>query len=515
VAQPIEIFKDIKGMTRDFAVDSLPSGYLWDLVDAVPNRKGARVEQRGAWEYFTAAFGGTIQGGYHAAFTKGERLLIVANSRVWDVDLATGAPTDIGPGPATMIQNGVKLNDRVYFFDGAGLTVPTVVTWTGAAPVAAAVIGTAPKAKIGIAYKSRLVVAGDPANPSRVFFSKLEEDGGPLVAWDPDSWKDANNEVTGLAPMAGQILIYHPAAIERLRGSVPPEADVDTDMFTEPLTEQVGCLVAHTITPWRENIIFADERGVFLTDGSTVRNLTELGGMGDFWRVAYGNRIIGPGSVSCGTFLDYLLVTVNCTVPPALAVNFTLVCDLNTRSWFRFTNWPSTCYITSESAMEQTWAGHLVTNRLCRTSRMFQDVVPPPVPLPDYTDGNGTPVLSSFTTGFTRLAEAEGMQRLHGVFTSYHHESFTRAVAPDGVKIEYRTDPPTPEDIDLATGSVTGWTEAGRLPDVQSYSRKKLPVGKRGFGIMLRISALTPSRIHRFYAIGVQKTSQDRAKVTT
>ena len=54
VAQPVEIFKNIKGMTRDFAVDALPAGYLWDLVDAIPNRKGARIEQRGAWEYFSS-----------------------------------------------------------------------------------------------------------------------------------------------------------------------------------------------------------------------------------------------------------------------------------------------------------------------------------------------------------------------------------------------------------------------------------------------------------------------------
>jgi hypothetical protein len=107
------------------------------------------------------------------------------------------------------------------------------------------------------------------------------------------------------------------------------------------------------------------------------------------------------------------------------------------------------------------------------------------------------------------------MQRLHYIFPSYHHESFTRGITADGVKVEYRTDPPTPDDIDYATGLVTGWTEAGRLPDTTEYTRKKMPVGKRGYGIMVRVSAITPSRIHRFYALGVQQTSQDRAKVTT
>ena len=51
MAQPTEIFGTVKGMTRDFAVDNLPEGYLWNLVDGIPNRKGARVDIRGGWAY--------------------------------------------------------------------------------------------------------------------------------------------------------------------------------------------------------------------------------------------------------------------------------------------------------------------------------------------------------------------------------------------------------------------------------------------------------------------------------
>jgi hypothetical protein len=229
--------------------------------------------------------------------------------------------------------------------------------------------------------------------------------------------------------------------------------------------------------------------------------------------VAYGNRVADHG-VSCGTFLDYLLVTLNCVID-AVPHNFTLVCDLNTRSWFRFTNYPATCYIQSESAMEQSFVGHLGTKRMALTSRMFQDIVPPPLPLPDYADGNGAAVLSSLVTGFHRLDSEEGMTRIRNLFLSYHHQSFIRAPAEGGLKVEYRTDPPTPEDIDQSTGNVTGWTEAGSLPDASEYSRKKLPVGKRGYGVMVRVSDYLPSRITRVYSIGVERTSQDRAKVTT
>lgn len=506
-------------MTRDFAVDSLPSGFLWDLVDAIPNRKGARIEQRGGWSYLGAstALPAAVQGGYQAAFKLGDRLLMVGNSKVYNMAFDGTSITEVtGGAPATMIQNGAKLNDRVYFFDGAGGVVPRIVQLTaGPTLTNTAMDASAPKAKVGIAYKGRLAVGGDPANPSRVSFSRLEDDPGgigPTQTWDALSWIGTNNAVTGLAPMAGQILVFHPAAIERIRGSVPPETDVDTDMFVEPLTEQVGCTLPHTIVAWRENIIFADEHGVFLTDGSTVRNLIELGGMGDFWRLAYGSKNATQG-VSCGIFLDYLMVTLNCTVS-AVAVNFTLICDLSTRSWFRFTNFPAACYVPSETASEQLYVGHVGTHKTGTVSSMFQD----PVPIPnsnDYEDGNAVSVLPSFTTGFERLDKGEGEKRLRSIFLSYHHQSFEGGrPTPDGVKVEYRTDPPTPEDVDGGTGSVTGWTEAGRVPDTDRYTRKKVLVGKRGYGIMVRVTSLTPSRINRFFALGVETTSQDKAKVT-
>lgn len=515
MAQPVEIFGDVKGMTRDFAIDSLPKGYLFDLVDAVPFRRGSRVEGRGSWAYHgITAYGGTIYGGYYSAYTKGEKLLVVANSKVQDVNISTGALTDVGTAPATMVQNGVKLNDRVFFMDGAGLVVPRQLTYNGTTITNAALGVSAPKGKVGAAYKQRLVLGGDPANPQNAYFSPLEIDGGPAGTWDSVSWIGTAGEITGFAPMAGQILVFHPAMIERIRGSVPPGTNIDTDMFVETLTDQVGCVNPHTIVPWRENVIFADERGVFITDGSTVKNLTELGGMGDFWRMIYGNRASSP-SVACGTFLDYLIVTVICTVPVVGEVPFTLVCDLSTRSWFRFTNFPATCYIPSESAMEQAYVGHRTTNRLATTSRMFQDPISVADPAPDYVDGNGVNVLPSLTTGFTRLADQEGMTRIRNIYVSYHHESHQRSLSADGVKVEYRVDPPQVKDLSEAMGGIAGWTEAGKLPDVDQYTRKRLDVGRRGYGVMVRISALTANRHSRYFSIGVERWTQDRGKVTT
>lgn len=514
MANPIEVLGNVKGMTRDFGIDSTPAGYLWDLVDAIPSRKGARVEQRGPWTYHGGAdLGGWIWGGYYAAFNAGQKLMMVANSKIWDIDIVTGAATDAGAGPATMLQNGVKLHDKVYFFDGAGASRPRMVTH--GSPVAVATLpASAPQAVVGIAYRNRLVVGGDPAQPQRVSFSPILEDGGPNSTWDTaEAWIDTSNPVTGLVGMAGQMLVFHPAAIERIRGTVPPGVDVDDDMYVETLTDQVGCVLPQTIVPWRENVIFADERGVFITDGSTVRNLTELGGMGDFWRTIYENRATSGPSVSCGTFLDYLMVTVLCVIDSTL-VPFTLVCDLNTRSWFRFTNHPATCYVPSESSSEEAYCGNRVTSTVMHTSTMFVDPLPLGSPPEDYIDGNALAVKATLSTGFERLSKEEGLKRLRNVHVSYHHESLENPSTDLGIRVDYRVDPPTLEEIDLLTGDVSGWTVSGYLPMVTGYSRKKLPIHKAGYGVMIRVSSTAPSRTWRLFSVGVESQAQDRGKVT-
>ena len=104
-------------------------------------------------------------------------------------------------------------------------------------------------------------------------------------------------------------------------------------------------------------------------------------------------------------------------------IPFTLVCDLGTRAWFRFRNYPATCYIPSESGIEEAFCGHYVLHRLMKTSSMFQDPVTAVSPPPDYVDGDGEPCLRRTTTGFKRLSREEGMKRIRTIFVSYHHQS--------------------------------------------------------------------------------------------
>ena len=127
---------------------------------------------------------GRIWGGKHAAFPSGEKLLVWAgNNAVRPPDRQTqGTPTSMGTLFASGLQNGVMLRDRVYFADGArGRRCPSTSPANGTAFAVTSLRASAPKAKLVGVYKERLIAAGDPAQPQRVYFSPLEipDGGGP------------------------------------------------------------------------------------------------------------------------------------------------------------------------------------------------------------------------------------------------------------------------------------------------------------------------------------------------
>ena len=153
---------------------------------------------------------------------------------------------------------------------------------------------------------------------------------------------------------------------------------------------------------------------------------------------------------------------------------------------------------------------------MMKVSTMFQDpIVATGTPLPDYADGDNFPVSSILTTGWKRLSKEEGMKRIRNLYVSYHHQSEIGPLVANGLRVQYRIDPPHPEEIDPVTGDPVGWIDAGWLPDVDELTRKKLPVGKRGYGIMVQLTGSSYSRTTRFFSIGALSTDQDRGKVTT
>jgi hypothetical protein len=510
MAQPQSVLGDVRGIGRDFALDALPPGFVWDLIDFIPNRRGARLEARGPWSYLTpSALAGTVWGGKHAAFSKGPLLLVHAGSKLYNHPLTSAPPVDLGTLFTSTLTNGVMLRDRVYFADGAGLAVPKRVSYDGSSIPITPIHSAAPKAKLVEVYKDRLILTADPAQPQRVTFSPLEIDGGPTAAFDALSYVDTSRAVTAFAPMGAQILCFHAKSIEKIRGSIPPGANLDTDMFLDMFSDQQGCEDPASVCQWQENVIFANSRGVHLTDGATIRSLSDQGSIGDFWRTLYERKRAGT-QVIAGVFLDYLFCTILSDFQagdPPEALPVTLCCDLNNRTWFRLSNIDVTCYIESESGVEEMWGGLDVGKRLIKISPTFyghvdlpeSGVIPPTVV--DSVDGDGKPVLPLLDTGFKKLGP-EGVKRLRHIYLS--HQSQRTTTPAEIFSVEYRVNPaPIRSDFMVA----------GTVPSEQQYTRSRVNVGRRGYGIQVVVRQVLPTYLTRLYDVAVGEWAQDRGKL--
>jgi hypothetical protein len=525
MAKPVSILGDVRGMARDYSLDQLPKGYVWDLVNYIPRRRGARLDGRRAWKFLTpaSAMAGFVWGGYHAPFAAGTSLLIAAGGNVYSVDPVSGAASSAGALFASGKQNGRMLRQRVYFADGAGAQKPKYVTRSGAIHTVGQVTGAnAPAGSLLAVYRDRLLVSGNPASPQTVYFSPLESDttyGPPSTGtWDPKSQYDTSLAVTAIWPMSAQILCFHDGSIEKLRGTKPAQTLADGDFALDPFTDQVGCSDPASVVGWQENVVWAAPRGVYLSDGSTIRSLTEQGGISELWRTLYNQKRVGT-AVTAAVFLDLLFVSVltdwDGSYPYDLRP-FTLVCDLNERSWYRFANMGMTAAIASQTDAEEVWWGSdganfasNYQNRLARFSdMMFTEsevstrsagpllVTPTPV---DQIDGNAVPMLPQIETGFLKLGP-EGRKRFRNILVSHTTEMAAASPTTNKLRIGYR----------LRPYPYVPFTTVGDIPGIDGYKRYRVRLDKAGYGISVKVEQTIPTAISRLHDIAIDLWALDR-----
>jgi hypothetical protein len=512
VAAPISILRGARAFARDVAREAMPPGFLWDVIDYVPQMIDTLLTSRGGWVWGSdVGAAADYEAGILAPFTAGEQNLGAANGALYQI--ATTSPyglTARGSVPVA-IQNPVMLFDQVIWMDGSGAAPPSVVTPAGnATPIAAANVQ---KVKVGTIWGEYFVGANAPGHENSVYFAPPDDVTQP---WDPNALVQTAGAVTGLAALRTLILVFHAASIERLRGSRPPAGTNPGDLVLEPLFHQVGTTEPKTICYWQENILFADEHGVHITDGAVLRNLVQQGSILSYWRNLYNKK----QTISASVFLDYYIVSVNRTD----GINDTLVCDLNSRQWFRFSNIAAVSMWASGGTvgMERIWAGILGAHQLGRLSACFFPVTSGV----HAADANGVNVLPYLETGFYKLAQ-EGRKRVRFAYLSYDARSGTLAV-DEGASWQRRLREEEYVNgsgpIAAASGDVlslayilspqdTTWTPAGTLPLTSAYTRYRLPVGKAPYGIAFQLSQTAPTTVTRISDLAVDAHPIDRGRV--
>jgi len=550
VGSPTSLLGNARAFARDYARDEMPPGYLWDVLDLVPSIIDTTLTGRGAWAYGCAATGfGDVEAGILATYRTSEQLLVQTTlGHVMRVNNDGGGDgsnpplntlTDLG-ATWRSVQNPVQLGEDVIHFDRDGTHVPQL--WReGAILSAYADMG---RPRVGTVWKGSLVSGGGQGptgndEGSLLRFSVAGADLATAASYDVNSNVYTSARITGLQAMRSMVLIFHAGSIERLRGGPFPNTAAGIDgrgLVLDTLSDRVGCINPQSIAVWNDQVIFADEHGVHMTDGAVVRNLTTQGGISTYWRLLYE----GAKTIAASTFLDYYVITLRHPptrpplpdfpplgdallapelltdrppippLPPDLppirppvpepapdTYNTTLVVDLNRKGWFRMSNMNSLCFISSSgsSGMERLWGGLSGYARLGRFGPVFY----PPEGV-EQIDGNTIPVLPRFETPWYRLGQ-EGRKRVRFAYLSYDCMGYSPVTAP--VRVGYLTSSPTGSD----------YAQAGVLPLTNGYRRVRLPINKAPYGIAFYVETIAPTGFIRVYDLAVEAQAVERSRV--
>lgn len=461
----------------------MPDGSLWNLVDYIPHHIGAPLRKRGGYSYAsnditaTVATATYVSSVMYAEFSGGSKLVIHDE----DGRLITVAPpaltvTDVGASlvPA---QTPVFHRDRIVITDGTN----TPKTYDGS--TLGNLAGSPPSAKYAVVYKDRTILARTSSLPNRIYFSAA---GNPQ-SWDTtNSFIDASQPVTGLATLENAILIFTSGRIERLRGSTPPPG---TDMVREPLFE-VGVVDPWSIVTFHDRVVFANPHGVFSTDGTSLSNLTEKGGIESYWdeimegfdsnwRIAGG--VYGGGGFYIASIMDGSSF-IDC-----------LICHVDTQSWFRFSNIKATSFARQLGAQEELYFGLRSTARVGSFSSTFKpsmDVI---------SDADTTNVEPELETPYYRFVP--GKKSWKRTFLSYMME-------------DAATDNPELELSYITTPHMTDYTTlAPTLGESERLTRARRPLGFASEGIALKVQQANPSADTHLHSIEAELHARESSRL--
>lgn len=129
-------------------------------------------------------------------------------------------------------------------------------------------IDAAPKGVFLVVHHERVFVAGTSDKPSTLYWS---EDGDEET-WEANSFlnfdQDDGDEITGLCPLFGDLVVFKRNSIHVLYGAFPRE------FSRRKVHEGIGCIAPDSILPADNGIYFCASDGIKFFDGAGVHHLS-------------------------------------------------------------------------------------------------------------------------------------------------------------------------------------------------------------------------------------------------
>jgi len=489
VADLVSLLRDVRGVFSDAARDRIPPGSMWEMTDWVPLVLQAGARMRGAWKYQSPTLQYPPDGMLFAPYINGSHLLVANGNALTDISLTSVAKAEVPASIPTTVQNPVFHRDRVIVPAGDGISLARYIQWDGVNWTVTNGPSGSPQAvgRYAIVWKDRVVFAASAPNPQQIVFSKI---GDPTATFDPYSYWNTSLPLNGIAPQRTQILCFHDSSVERLRGTVPPDStlpDPTGDLVLDILFDRAGCYDARSIAAYQDNTLFADGRGIWLTDGALVRNVTVQGGAVNLWYKAFA-RPGPPDSIAAVVYRDYYICTLRHSSQPPI----TFVIDIPTRRLFTLGNIDARCFAFSVGTVEKLFGADQKSSKVTDLTPLFN-----PDPTALQIDGDGAPVLPVISTGWATLDGKVGYKRVVEAHVSY------LATRDDDQEIWQMSYVSTPTGTDKALL---------QLKPTKGYTRRPVMVRRRVEGVAMKIVQTLPTKDSRLFDISLRTYPEEQSK---
>lgn len=360
--------------------------------------------------------------------------------------------------------------DKYYALSGEGGTDFAV----------AALGGTPPHAKVAEAWGDFLILARLATNYRRVQWS---------TAGNPESWPalgvyDAPEEVHHVVAKGTAQYIFGPTGVHLLVGDTPPPGG---NLTAKPFFFREGTIDGRSVQAYGDTIVWANQSGVFSTDGTSLRDLTEEGGISRYWR-SLARGVVSPqvsgmaitGVLSRGHYIVTILT--KSLVSPYANTYKTLVCDLDRSVWFEWQGFQAISYATRPAGLGIGVLGGEIEGGdeetfLFSPERMIVDKLSPCWDLTSLTglDPHGTnSPRALLETGIYKLGSA-AEKRFRRAFIT----SDVRSLGGSAPTLEVSTTMTPNEDATYSLPKT--------LPVTTKPKRRPVQIGRRGNGCAFKL----------------------------
>lgn len=483
-----------QGFMSDVPRDQLPRGAVYRMRDYVPQLE-APARKRGGTTASSADLNAlsaatSLSGVAWAPFPDDPHLIAVSDAgKVYSVkqfDSSGGAFVG-ATGLAALTHAPFWHTDRMILLQSLAAAAATPQKYIGGA--VSPLGGTPPQARVGWSYGDYLALANAYVSAtlyaSRIYYSGV----GNSESWNTGSgfWAVPVAEIVGGLLLRNVQLVWSYDETWMVTGDTPPPGG---NFENRLLFKGNGCMDGRTIATYREYAIWANNTGVWKTDGATLTDLTYRGGISNYWRSLVSSFNFEQGwSAAAGVYRGFYVITV---ANAAGQVVTTLLCDLDREVWFEFQNIDAAMFASRSSGpgtalaagSEELFMAHRAAPRVDKLSSCWSPAAS------NASDADGQVVLPEIETGFYKLGSS-GLKRIRRGYLSY---DIRTAGASPYLQVSKIVSP------DDTTYDVT----TPNLPATTMMKREAFNVREKAYGIALKIAQVGASADTRLYDIELE-----------